>query len=215
MNKNMKIFLVVVVLLQFLFVADTFAQNELKEKLKLLENKDFSLVSEIENGSETNRLGEDIESCLDSLISFVVSQKGVSEATFDKNIKPYLDKKLTAYNMIPIDFSDDEEMIYESFIKTLKWESIMESVKLYEGFIVKNYKDPLPIKSILIVLLFVKNVCIYTGKKSEASINSIIKGKLNEEFQSYNNANWNVFALNPGAMVYWLTATWVWDYKEN
>ena len=77
----MKFFLVAAMTSQLLFVVDTFAQNELKEKLKGLENNTFALDSEskISLDKEVKLTTEfddlQLEHCLDSVISFVVVQK--------------------------------------------------------------------------------------------------------------------------------------------
>ncbi len=217
----MKFFLVAAMTLQLLFVANIFAQNELKEKLKSLENTAFSLDSESQkNIANKVKLTADFDDlqigqCLDSVISFVVLQKKNSQATFDKEIKPFLDAKLIEWNMFPIDFSDDEKMIYDSFVKTVQWQNTVALVQLYEDFIVTNYKDLQQMKSILSVFWYVKKSYDYMSNVSENKVNQFVINKLNEEFQSYNAVSWIVFAMHPGAMLLWLTATYAWDYHKE
>ena len=218
----MKFFLVAAMTLQLLFVANTFAQNELKEKLKSLENSAFALDSELQkNVAKEVKLTANfndlqIGQCLDSVISFVVVKKENNQATFDKEIKPFLEAKLIEWNMFSINFSDEEEMIYDSFVKIVQWQNTIQLVQLYEDFIVTNYKDLQQMKSILSVFWYVKKSFSYMSNLSESKVNQFVIRKLNEEFQSYNAVNWIVFAMHPGAMLLWLTATYTWDYdKEN
>ncbi len=217
----MKFFLVAATTLQLLFVANTFAQNELKEKLKSLESSalaldlesQMSVAKEVKLTADFDDL--QIGQCLDNVISFVVLQKENSQATFDKEIKPFLDAKLIEWNMFPIDFSDDEEMIYDSFVKTVQWQNAIALVQLYEDFIVINYKDLQQMKSILRVFWYVKKSFSYMSNSSESKVNQFVISKLNEEFQSYNAVNWIVFAMHPGAMLLWLTAIYAWDYNKE
>ncbi len=217
----MKFFLVAAMTLQLLFVANTFAQNELKEKLKSIESSALALDLESQkNVAKEVKLTADFNDlqlghCLDSVISFVILQKENSQATFDKDIKPFLVVKLIGWNMFPIDFSDDEEMIYNSFVKTVQWQNTIALVQLYEDFIVTNYKDLQQMKSILSVFWYVKKSYDYMSNVSENKVNQFVISKLNEEFQSYNAVSWIVFAMHPGAMLLWLTATYAWDYHKE
>ena len=150
---------------------------------------------------------------LDTLVVFVATQKQSKGTTFDANIKPYLEKKLLERNMKTLDFTDEEGPIYESFIKVLNFKNAIPIVQLYEDFILKNYKNQELMSNILTLLSYIRYACFYLLKEVSDPIFKYTIHCFIEDVVSYNALNWKVFAMHPGAMLFWTIAACAWDAK--
>ncbi len=219
----MKLFSFGVFVIHFLFAVNSFSQTTIKEQLKFIEQtaiatKLDSIVYTLDALKSANTydfMGFNTCQSLDSLITFVAVQKQNKEATFESNIKPYIEKKLLELYMKSLDFTDEEDLIYESFINILNYNNAIPTVQLYEDLIVKNYKDQTVMANILTVMSYIKYVCFYVSKEVT---NELFKYTINcfkADLKSYNVLNWKVFALHPGAILLWTVVACTWDYKSE
>jgi len=219
----MKFFSFGLLAMTFLFVANTFSQNTIKEDLKLVEQNCIALkldsiatkISDLKSANPYDFIGFNGNQSMDSLIVFVATQKQIAAATFETNIKPFLEEKLLEGEKNSFDFSDEEELIFESFLNILNYNNVIVTVKLYEDFIIKNYKDQTLMANILTVLSCIKYVCFYVSKKTEDSFFNYTIDCFEADLKSYNVLNWKVFAANPEAISLWTIAACAWDYKSG
>ncbi len=216
--KNFSFGAIVILLL---FGTNSLSQTTIKEQLKTLEQsvaatKPNTYVFNVERQKSVSiydSIGLKACQCLDSLIAFVATQKQMAAATFDLNVKPYLEKKLLERNMETLDFSDEEDLIYESFINVLNYNNAIPTVQLYEDFIVKNYKNQVLMSNILTVLSYIKHTCFYLSNEVSDPTFKYTIHCFREDVLSYNVFNWKVFAIHPGAMLIWSIAACAWDAK--
>lgn len=219
----MKFFSCGVFAIPLLFVANSFSQSTLKEQLKIAEQNSITTkldsivnsISDLKSANTYDFIG--LKACqnLDSLMVFVIAQKQIAAATFDVTIKPYLEEKLLELNMKTLDFTDDENVIYESFINVLNYNNALPTVKLYEDLIVKNYKDQTLMANILTVMSYIKYVCFYVSKEVTNAFFKYTIHCFAADLKSYNVLNWKVFAIHPGAMTLWTIAACAWDAKSE
>ena len=209
--------------MSFLFGLNSFSQSTIKEQLKIVEQNCITAkfdsiafdISDMKSANSYDFIGLNINQNIDSLMAFVAAQKQIKEATFSANIQPYLEKKLIKSNVLTIDFNDDEDFIYESFISVLNYNNAIPTVKLYEDLIVKNHKDQTQMVNILSVMSYVKYVCFYMSKESTNALFSYAINCMKEDLKFYNMFNWKVFALHPEAILLWTIAACAWDYKAE
>jgi hypothetical protein len=209
------------IVILLLFGTNSLSQTTIKEQLKTVEQSVTSSKSDIyiftveklNSVSIYDSIGLKACQCLDSLIAFVATQKQMAGATFDLNVKPYLEKKLLERNMETLDFTDEEDLIYESFINVLNYNNAIITVQLYEDFIVKNYKNQVLMSNILTVLSYIKHTCFYLSKEFSDLPFILTIHCFREDLLSYNVLNWKVFAIHPGAMLIWSIAACAWDAK--
>lgn len=219
----MNLFSFSALVLSFFFGSNVFSQNTLKEQLKLLEQnsktaKFDSIVlfnKDIKNTNIYNNIGLNLCKTLDTLIVFVTKQKHNNETTFDSKIKPFLENQIVELNIQTLNFTDDEDLVYESFTNALNYDNALIRVKVYEDFIVKNFNDPTQMENILIVFSYIKSMCFYLLKEPESPLFKHTTTCFIADLKSYNKVNWNIFALNPGAMLLWTMAACAWDYKPE
>ena len=209
--------------LPLLFAGNCFSQNTIKEQLKTAEQSSSIAkldtvvynISDIKTINSYDSIGLNAFQSLDSLLVFVAAQKQIPASTFDTNIKPYLEKKLLELDTKTLDFTDEEDLIFESFITILNYNNAISIVKIYEELIVKNYKDLAEMATILTVLSYIKYVCFYLSKQTTNALFYYTNNCFAVDLKSYNTLNWKVFALNPGAMLLWVTAACAWDYMSE
>ncbi len=221
MDKNKKIILVAVFVLLLFPIKAAYGQSGLREKLKLLEKGELPELQEkscqkraVKN-SGAERVNPNISKELDSLMVFVSLQKTLREATFQNNILPYLEKKIIRDSLFQIDFSDDEELVFESFLATFQWENATAAVGLYEDFIARNFTDLQPFQSIFTVFFYIRQIKAYaTGSKENSTKNEFCK-RLDQEFSEYNQIHWKVFAMQPAALLLWFSAAYIWEEKNE
>ena len=104
------------IVILLLFGTNSLSQTTIKEQLKTVEQSVTSSKSDIyiftveklNSVSIYDSIGLKACQCLDSLIAFVATQKQMAGATFDLNVKPYLEKKLLERNMETLDFTDED-----------------------------------------------------------------------------------------------------------
>ena len=214
----MKLFLFVAMALPFLLVTKTAAQSDLKEKLKVLENTAVESQSTTQEALQNPASPDDFEwqlsITLDRLIAFVVLQKTIKDATFEANVTPFIEENVLPFNTSSTDFTEEEEMIFDSFLKVLQWQEATKMVQLYQEFIIKNYEGISEVNSLNKVLSYIECLQRYTVKQQLLEPNKNIALKINEEFEDYNTVHWRIFALQPHKLLLWLIATTVWDYQR-
>ena len=101
----------------------------------------------------------------------------------------------------------------KSFIKVLNFKNAIPIVQLYEDFILKNYKNQELMSNILTLLSYIKYACFYLLKEVSDPIFKYTIHCFREDVVSYNALNWKVFAIHPGAMLFWTIAACAWDAK--
>jgi hypothetical protein len=197
-----------------LFGAFSFGQKSIKESLRDIElvvtsSKLDSVSTKIESNLKLDSKPLLFLSILDELKDFVTIQKQNKNAVFEFDIQSFMENKLTLIEVATIDFNEEEELIFGSFTKVLKWSKAMKTVTLYEDFIVNNYKEQSKINNLLIVLHYIKQFRIYLSNlnPNEASIFNCV----NEEMESYNAINWTVLAMHPEALLFWTLASCTWE----
>lgn len=204
-----------------LFVVNSFSQSTIKEQLKAIEQSAHTAkldtvvytIDDLKSLNSYDFIGLNACKSLDTLIVFVAKQRQIASATFELNIQPYLEKKLLEMNMKALDFNDDEDVIYESFINVLNYKNAIPIVQLYEDFIVRNYKDQMLMVNILTVLSYIKHVWFYASKEAMNALFSYTIHCFAADLKFYNVLNWKVFAMHPGAIVLWSIAACTWDAK--
>lgn len=217
----MKLFSFGVIVIPLLCVANSYCQNTIKDQLMSLEESAITAKSEVivytidglKSANSYDFIGLNACQSLDTLMVFVAEQKQIAATTFESNIKPYLEKKLVESNMKTLDFTDEEDPIYESFIKVLNFKNAIPIVQLYEEFILKNYKNKELMSNILTLLSYIKYACFYLLKEVSDPIFKYTNHCFREDVVSYNALNWKVFAMHPGAMLFWTIAACAWDAK--
>jgi hypothetical protein len=215
----MKFFSFCITVHLLLFGAFSFGQKTVKESLRDLElvvtsSKLDSVSNKIENHLKSDSKPLLFLSILDELKDFVTIQKQNQNATFEVNIQPFLENKLALIEVSTIDFNEDEDFIFESLSKVVKWSIAMETATLYEDFIVNNYKEQSKITNLIIVLNYIKWFRIYVSNLNP--IESPIFNCVNQEMQSYNAINWTVLAKHPETFLFWTLASCTWENKiEN
>lgn len=217
----MKFFSFGVLVMHVLFVVNSFSQNTIKEQLKVIEQSAITAkmdsivytIAYLKTSNSYDFIGLNACQSLDTLIVFVAKQKQIATATFEFNIQPYLEKKLLEMNMKTLDFTDDEDLIYESFTSVLNYNNAIPTVQLYEDFIVRNYKDQTLMVNILKVMSYIKYVCFYLSKEVMNVFSNYTIHCFASDLKFYNVLNWKVFAMHPGAIVLWTIAACAWDAK--
>jgi hypothetical protein len=210
----MKFFSFGIVVQLFLLNMFSFGQNALKEPLKNLElvvtsSKLDSVSTTIQSNLKLDAKPLLFLSILDELKDFVTIQKQNKSAVFEVDIQSFMNKKLTLIEATTIDFNEEEELIFESLSKVLKWSKAMETVTLYEDFIVNNYKEQSKINNLLIVFNYIKQFRIYLSNLNPNEVS--IFNCVNEEMESYNAINWTVLAMHPEALLFWTLASCTWE----
>lgn len=215
----MKLFLFLAMALPFLLVTKTAAQTDVKEKLKVLENNILQSHFTTPIASQDQATADDLELqlsiALDRLIGFVILQKTSKDNTFDANIKPYIEENALLFNASSTDFTDEEELIFDSFLKVFQWQKTPRIVQWYQEFISKNQEDISEMNSLKTVLSCIESTYHFTTKHYLVEPNKSIAAKITQEFESYNTVHWKVFAMQPNALLFWLIATIVWDFPDK
>jgi hypothetical protein len=215
----MKLFLFVAMALPFLLVTKTAAQSDLKEKLKVLEStineSQSTTQAALQNPTSPVDFEWQLSITLDRLIAFVVLQKTIKDAAFEANVTPFIEENVLPFNTSSTDFTEEEEMIFDSFIKVLQWQEATKMVQLYQEFIIKNYEGISEMNSLKTVLSYIVSIQRYIVKQQLLEPNKNIALKINEEFEDYNSVHWRVFALQPRTMLLWVIASAVWDYHRE
>ncbi len=219
----MKFFSIGIRATALLFGINSVSQNNLKEQLKTLEQSSITtkldtIVTsnfDLKSTNAYDAFGLNVNQNITSLLTFVGSQKQISTATFETSIKPYLEKIINQSNVSTIDFTDDEDLIFESFINVFDFSNGTNTIQLYEDFIVEKYKNQTGKSLILTVISCIKQLCFYVSKKTTNTFIQFTNNCLQENLKSYNLVNWKIFASNPDAILYWTIATCAWDYKPE
>ena len=88
---------------------------------------------------------------------------------------------------------------------------VSKRTNLYQDFILKNTTDLEEMQSVLSVLSFIKQLYFYINSKKAERLESEVYKCIQENFKNNNELDWQVFALNPGRMVFWTLATCEWE----
>jgi hypothetical protein len=217
--KKMKLIVFIAAILPYLFVTKLTAQNELKEKLKELENSAFVSRFEVQNSTDmesakaSTNFNLRFSQSIDSLIAFVRFQKATTSATFENSVAPYIGENLRELGTSQLEFTDQEELILDSFFKMFQWKSAPEICFRYEDFIAKNFKSPADAPSVCYVLSYLKYIQLYQNIEPSPTTAATLAAKMNAVFERYNSVHWMVFAKHPCATLLWLVATLEWDSK--
>lgn len=218
--KKMKLIVFIAAILPCLFTTKLSAQNELKEKLKVLENTAFVSDFEVQNltnielSKAATNFNLRLSQTLDSLMVFVRFQKATTSATFENSVAPYIGENLHELGTSQLEFTDQEELILDSFFKMLQWKRALEICFIYEDFIAKNFKSPTDVPSVCYVLSYLKYIQFYQKIQPSTSTDTTLAAKMNAVFEHYNSVHWKVFAKHPSATLLWLVATLEWDSKQ-
>lgn len=206
------------ILMLLIAVLNCLGQPDAKENLRLLESRDAAFLSAIRADAikkiKTGRETEEVQlgQCLDSLIAYVSVEKAKQDATFDSVVKPYLEQKLIKWNMHPLDFSEEEEAVLDSFVENSDWPHVTEITTLYEDFVTYKCKDRGKWKSLLTFFSSVKAIHAYLSNNPDQSL---VKTKLTEALTDYNAVDWSIYAMDPGAMMVWMAATFAWEGTDE
>lgn len=218
----MKLLLLGLTTLALLFALNVNGQTYSKEQLKILEQEVNSVKTDTTSFtleqlkiSEFDLVASRAFQFIDSLSAFVSNKKSDRINNFETDIVPYLVVNCNELNLTTLHFSEDEALLYDSFLQVLRWDNAIGAVELYKSFIFNN-EDALAVsKSILTVLSFVKYLRYYSqSKESSRSENDVYRCIL-ENFEHSNEIDWKVFALNPGKLIFWTIAACVWETKSE
>ena len=204
-----------------LFALNSNAQRYTNEQLKTIEQEAFSIEKGtaflvIEKPATKEKYDLFVDSVFqsaDSLLVYVVNKKQDKANTFETAVLPFLETKCNELDVKISHFNEDETMLFDSFLKVLKWDNVVEEVNLYQDFIRKNNTNLEETQSVLIVLSFIKQLYYYINLKKNSELVSGFYECISENFKNNNEVDWQVFALNPLKLVLWTFVTCAWDAK--
>ena len=209
--------------MMLLFGINSYAQNYSKEQIKAVEQEAASIKTDTTTIAFYNLKTEndfDLDATktfqtLDSILVFIAIKKQDKANIFEDIIAPYLEVKSNELDLKTLNFSEDEKLIYDSFLQVLEWRKAIEIVSLYEGFILKSYKEPEKMESVLTVLSFIKYLHFYIKGKEKLQSESFVYKCLAENFEENNEVDWRVFALDPARLIFWTITACAWDVKSE
>lgn len=203
-----------------LFALNSNAQRYTNEQLKTIEQEAFSIEKDstlftMEKQTEDtfDLIASKAFQSLDSVLVFVLDKKKEKSTTFETDVLPFLEAKCNELDIKTLRFNEDETMLFDSFLKVLKWNSVVEEVNLYQDFILKNNPDLEEMQTVLTVLSFIKQLYYYISIKKNSELVSAFYECISENFKNNNEVDWRVFALNPMRLLLWTFATCAWDAK--
>ena len=210
--------------IMLLFALNSNGQRYTKEQLKTIEEEAFSIEKDsilftMEKPTTEDKfdlVASKAFQSLDSVLVFVLDKKHEKPTTFETAVLPFLETKCNELDVKISHFNEDETMLFDSFLKVLKWDNVVEEVNLYQDFIRKNNTNLEETQSVLTVLSFIKQLYYYINLKKNSELVSGFYECISENFKNNNEIDWRVFALNPLRLLFWTFATCAWDAKiEN
>src|SRR6478672_1194793 len=197
-----------------LFAVPTYGQLFSWEQLKTLEDdvsvikSDTTTVSsyQLETTDSLDLAVVKTFNVVDSLLVFIDLKKNDPSSVFEADIIPFIENECRKSGIQTFDFSEGEDQIFDSFLKVFKWEKVIETVGLYETLVLNNRNEKERCESFLTVVFFIKHLYWYINGKKEIP-NSTIYKCFSQNFESNNEVDWRVFALNPGKLIFWTMAT--------
>ena len=207
--------------IMLLFALNSNGQRYTKEQLKTIEEEAFSIEKDsilftMEKPTTEDKfdlVASKAFQSLDSVLVFVLDKKHEKPTTFETAVLPFLETKCNELDVKISHFNEDETMLFDSFLKVLKWDNVVEEVNLYQDFIRKNNTNLEETQSVLTVLSFIKQLYYYINLKKNSELVSGFYECISENFKNNNEIDWRVFALNPLRLLFWTFATCAWDAK--
>ncbi len=209
-----------VIATMLLFAVDLFGQESFKEQLKSVEIAVTSIKNDtiaftfdqLKSENTFDSFAVKTFQTLDSVIVFVNNKMQDKTATFDEDIILFLEVKSKELDLKGLAFSEEEKLVYDSFLNVLQWDKTIETVKLYESLLVKKGVET---EALLIVLSFIKHTYFYIKNSDKIYPQSSVYQCIALNFESNNEVDWKVFALNPLRLIFWTAAACAWDAKSG
>ena len=215
--KNLLFGLIATVLLSL----NSFGQS-LEEKLKDLEGTSLKLEQDndkfpfesikSDNNSYDNN-GLELYNAIKEIDNIIKEQKE-KKVDYVKEVKPLIDNLQSKLPFKDLELNNDEQLLFDSFIKDIDINTALVKAKLYEDFISKNYKNQDEVKNMLIILSEFKYISYETarGSRSLSGFESCVDSCMDRTFSHYNAVDWFIFiAGNPGRAVLQVFASCGWD----
>ncbi|KAF2518670.1 hypothetical protein E0W68_07905 [Flavobacterium salilacus subsp. salilacus] len=224
------------------YVSETNNSN-LKEKLQIFESQlksENTLIFELKSNTDSIVFNEDyirnsknnydyegesilaVHKDIDNYVEQIITD---STATYENDLKPYIDGKIQTLKPIDVNnFNSDETALLDSF--KLNFVPSVDYVIAYENFVFDNFPDQTKVSEFLITIsrikfqIFIHNADINhnheegEGRTLSAWENCVVACMRNE-YEDYNVVDWVQFALNPGADVLWTAASCGWDCRRR
>jgi len=215
----MKFFSFGVITATFLFALNLTGQKYTKEQLNSLEQevlliKNDSAFFALDKPTTENQFdlyASKVVQSADSLLVFATSQKHDKTGAFETAILPVLEVKCKKLDLKALRFNEDETMVFDSFLQVLEWGKALATVNLYNDFILKNTTNLEEAQAVLTVLAFIKHLNYHLKSKIKVNSRAIVYECVAANFNINNDIDWQVFALNPGRMVFWTLASCAWE----
>lgn len=204
-----------------LFALNSFGQQYSREQLKNLEvaasaiKKDTAIINleQLKSESDFDLIANKAFQNLDAVVAFVTDEKRDKTNTFAEKVIPFLDAKCNELNLKELSFNEDEKAIYDSFLQFLEWDKTIETVKLYERFVLENKIERT--ESLLTVFSFIKCTYFFLKRYDKQHLKLTGYECLAENFKGSNEVDWDVFSFNPGRLVFWTIAACAWEAKSE
>ena len=200
--------------------------NELLKKLQLFEKslknnlhqkKTSYKLEEIKSSFNAyDNYGLILYNAIDGFSSFVNDYKNIHPNYVVEDLDPYIIDMVSDLGYDKnIEFNENEQLLFDSFVKDLMFDNAIERVKDYEKFVADNFSNQANVKNFLITISQIKFMTHSFRKKSIADSVSqweiCVTDCMRAKFSSYNVVNWIAFvATNPGANVLWQFGSCSW-----
>jgi hypothetical protein len=201
--------------------------NELSKKLTLFEktlNNERLYISKTsftidEVKSDFNDYDSDgyiLYNAINSFSDYIIDYKNNHPNYAIEDLNPYITNEISnlGYNQ-SIQFNENEQLLFDSFIKDLLFENAIERIKDYEQFVANNFSNQADVKNFLITISKIKFTA-HTFRKRPLSDRIsdweiCVTDCMRAKFSSYNVVDWIGFvATNPGANVLWQFGSCSW-----
>lgn len=198
------------------------SNSKLSQKLKNLEeqlsepkNKKTSDYDETTVQTSFNKYdnyGRNLYLGIVEVETYAIEYKKNNPNAIVDDIKPFIDEKAASLNTTNISLNEQENLLFESFIKDFNVGNTIDKAKQYEIFVRDNFSDQSDVKNFLIVLSDIKYTAFaLEGDTSLGRWEACVDSCMSNIYYHYNVIDWIRFvATNPGANVLWDYASCGW-----